>query len=243
MTYTLEELRLKVAICDDNPKITEELNKMLFDYNPYLFDTYTYYNPLKLLNHFQEENFDFFILDIEMDEMSGIDLAKKIREQGVFSPIVFLTSYKEYMEDVFQVQTFDYLLKPLTKERLTQVLDKLKRHLVTSEKYFIFSLNKVTHKIPTKNIVFFEKDKRQVIIHTSEETYKPYMTTDDVQEQLGNEFVQIHASFIINCSFIKELGRNFILIKHKSEYIELPISRRFKVTSHENIIMYMRGKI
>ena len=59
--------------------------------------------------------------------MSGIDLAK-IRERDILSPIV-LTSYKEYMEEVFQVQTFDYLLKPPTEDRLHQVLEKLRQQL------------------------------------------------------------------------------------------------------------------
>lgn len=234
---------LKVAICDDNPSLTEKINTMLSNYNHSMFETYTYYNPTKLINQLDTERFDFFILDIEMDEMNGVDLAKNIRERGILSPIVFLTSYKEYMEDVFQVQTFDYLLKPPSEDRMNQVLDKLIQHIGKSENYFVFSINKVTHKIPTKEIVYFEKDKRQVIIHTTNETYKPYMSTNQVNEQLDVDFVQIHSSFIINCSFIKELGNNFLLLSFKDEFVEIPLSRRFKASSHENIVMSMRGKI
>ena len=87
--------------------------------------------------------------------MSGIDLAK-IRERDILSPIV-LTSYKEYMEEVSQVQTFDYLLKPPTEDRLHQVLEKLRQQL--EKNYFVFSSNKVTYKIPTKDIIYFEKIK------------------------------------------------------------------------------------
>ncbi|MGC3062263.1 LytR/AlgR family response regulator transcription factor, partial [Enterococcus faecalis] len=79
-----------------------------------------------LVNQLDHENFDFFILDIEMSEMSGKDLAKKIRERDILSPIVFLTSYKEYKEEVFQVQTFENLLNPPTEDRLHQVLEKLR---------------------------------------------------------------------------------------------------------------------
>ena len=59
--------------------------------------------------------------------MSGIDLAKS--ENVIFYHLSFLTSYKEYMEEVFQVQTFDYLLKPPTEDRLHQVLEKLRQQL------------------------------------------------------------------------------------------------------------------
>ena len=54
-----EVLLLKVAICDDNPTLTEKINTMLFNYNPNIFETYTYYNPLKLVNQLDQENFDF----------------------------------------------------------------------------------------------------------------------------------------------------------------------------------------
>lgn len=80
---------LKVAICDDNPTLTEKINTMLFNYNPNIFETYTYYNPLKLVNQLDQENFDFFILDIEMSEVSGIDLAKKKSENVIFYHLSF----------------------------------------------------------------------------------------------------------------------------------------------------------
>lgn len=72
-----------------------------------------------------------------MSEMSGIDLAKK-SENVIFYHLSFLTSYKEYMEEVFQVQTFDYLLKPPTEDRLHQVLEKLRQQLEKKKLLCIF---------------------------------------------------------------------------------------------------------
>ncbi|WP_279403862.1 LytR/AlgR family response regulator transcription factor [Secundilactobacillus kimchicus] len=59
----------------------------------------------------------FFILDIELPSSSGINVAKEIRKHNLNVPIIFLTNFSEYMEDVFQVQTFDYILKPVTEEK------------------------------------------------------------------------------------------------------------------------------
>lgn len=172
-----------------------------------------------------------------------MELATLIRKKGILAPIVFLTSYKEYMEAVFQVQTFDYLLKPLDKNRFFQVLDRLKLYLDKVEDTFIFSINKNKFKLKMSDIVYFEKDKRQVIIHSLSEKYRVYISTNQLLEQLNNDFVQIHASFIINCSYIKELGSNFLLLHYAQESIELSISRRFKNKSHENIVMSMRGNL
>ncbi|WP_141691047.1 LytTR family transcriptional regulator DNA-binding domain-containing protein, partial [Brochothrix thermosphacta] len=79
--------------------------------------------------------------------------------------------------------------------------------------------------------------------HSLNEKYRVYISTNQLLEQLNNDFVQIHASFIINCSYIKELGSNFLLLHYAQESIELSISRRFKNKSHENIVMSMRGKL
>ncbi|EKE3391157.1 LytTR family transcriptional regulator DNA-binding domain-containing protein, partial [Enterococcus faecalis] len=87
------------------------------------------------------------------------------------------------------------------------------------------------------------KDKRQVLIHTVGEIYKPYMSTNQINEQLDTNFVQVHSSFIINCAYIKELGKNFLLMDSKEKCIEIPISRRFKAAAHKSIVMSMRGKI
>lgn len=234
---------MKVAICDDHPLLAEQVNHLLEEYDPFLFETYTYYSPKKLLEQIGTENFDFFILDIEMENINGVELAKKIREKGILSPIVFLTSYKEYMEEVFQVQTFDYLLKPIDKSRLFQVLDKLKTHINKADETFLFSINKNKFRIPANHIVYFEKDKRQVIIHTLDGDYRAYMSTKKILEQLGGDFVQIHSSFIINCTYIKELGNHFLILNDHQKAIELPISRRYKTKSHESIVMSMRGKL
>ncbi|WKK70027.1 LytR/AlgR family response regulator transcription factor [Brochothrix thermosphacta] len=234
---------MKVAICDDDPALAEHVNDLLVQYDSTLFETFTYYGSKKLIQQIDTEKFDCYILDIEMDTINGVELATLIRKKGILAPIVFLTSYKEYMEAVFQVQTFDYLLKPLDKNRFFQVLDRLKLYLDKVEDTFIFSINKNKFKLKMSDIVYFEKDKRQVIIHSLNEKYRVYISTNQLLGQLNNDFVQIHASFIINCSYIKELGSNFLLLHYAQESIELSISRRFKNKSHENIVMSMRGKL
>lgn len=216
---------MKVAICDDDPALAEHVNDLLVQYDSTLFETFTYYGSKKLIQQIDTEKFDCYILDIEMDTINGVELAKLIRKKGILAPIVFLTSYKEYMEAVFQV------------------LDRLKLYLDKVEDTFIFSINKNKFKLKMSDIVYFEKDKRQVIIHSLSEKYRVYISTNQLLEQLNNDFVQIHASFIINCSYIKELGSNFLLLHYAQESIELSISRCFKNKSHENIVMSMRGKL
>lgn len=156
----------KVAICDDTPHIANEVGELLFQYDPKLFDIYIYYSSDKLLKQMDLINFDFFILDIKMPQFNGIDIAEKIREKNLHIPIVFLANFREYMEEVFRIQTFGYVIKPIKRERLYSLLNRLRQYFGANDQKFVFSYNKKIYQLSNKEILYFEKNRRQVIVHT-----------------------------------------------------------------------------
>ncbi|MGL4972876.1 MAG: LytR/AlgR family response regulator transcription factor, partial [Culicoidibacterales bacterium] len=168
---------LKVAICDDIPEIANEIDKILQEYDSSLFETYISYSAKNLLIQLDDIDFDLYIIDIQLAEDSGIEVAQKIREKNQQVPIVFVTSYREYMEEVFQVQTFDYILKPLEKERIFLMLDRIKSYLEISDNVFFFTYNKIMYRILHSQIIYFEKNKRQVKIYTKNQMFISNMST------------------------------------------------------------------
>ena len=76
------------------------------------------------------------------------------------------------MEQVFEVQTFDYLVKPIEPQRLNKVVDRVLRYLDLGQTIFNFSFGKQSYSIPLSDITYFEKDKRSVFIYTLADTYK-----------------------------------------------------------------------
>lgn len=239
----MEVNMIKVAICDDIPEITGTVEKMLEIYNTTLFDISVFFSADTLISSLQKHKYDFFILDIELPLSSGITIAKIIRQSDSKVPIIFLTNFAEYMEDVFQVQTFDYILKPVTKEKFFPVLEKVITYLDLDDNDFLFTYKRTTYKLRFTDIICFEKQKRTVIIYSREHKYQVIMSTSELLEKLNDNFVQVHTSFIVNVNFIKEIGANYILLSETSELIELPISRKFRTTARDQIITKMRRKL
>lgn len=233
-------MTLKVAICDDQLPLTGLLESLLFDYRSDLFEVDVYHTPFSLIKALPTTTYDLFFLDIEFPDSSGIAIAEKIRERDVSCPIVFLTSYKEYMEKVFKVNTFDYLLKPINAQKLFPVLDRICHYLDLDSQRFDFSFNKIFYHLPLKEIVYFEKNKRRVLIHTIDHDYEALLTTDQLLAKVNDHFIQIHTSFIVNSRFIKELSSHSITLLPQANSLSLPVSRKFKASAKKQILMKLR---
>ncbi|KRK48463.1 response regulator [Secundilactobacillus kimchicus JCM 15530] len=234
---------IKVAICDDIPEMTSAVEKTLEAYNPTLFDISVFFTADKLIASLQNIQYDFFILDIELPSSSGINVAKEIRKHNLNVPIIFLTNFSEYMEDVFQVQTFDYILKPVTEEKMFPVIKKVIKYLDLDDDHFSFTYKRIAYNLKFTDIICFEKQKRIVIIHTAQTDFQAIMSTPELLQKLNDNFVQVHTSYIVNIKFIKEVGTNYIILTEDSGSIEIPISRKFKSQARDAIIMKMRSKL
>lgn len=110
---------MNIAICDDDRVIIEQIEEFLQIIHDKSLEYEVFFCAEELQKYITENNvnFDVFILDIEMKEMSGIDFAKKLREKNVDSLIIFMTSHSQYVFDVFETVTFDFIQKPLTFEK------------------------------------------------------------------------------------------------------------------------------
>jgi DNA-binding LytR/AlgR family response regulator len=234
---------IRVAICDDIPEMTSEIERTLEAYDSTLFDISVFFTAEKLISALATAHYDWFILDIELPSSSGIDIAKAIRMRNLNVPIVFLTNFSEYMEDVFQVQTFDYILKPVTKTKLFPVIKKIIKYLDLDDEYFSFTYKRVAYNLKLSEIIYFEKQKRSVIIHTKQQNFQTIMSTPELLQKLNDSFVQVHTSYIVNIKFIKEVGTNYIILTEDAGLIEVPISRKFKVSARDAIIMKMRSQL
>ena len=190
---------MKIAICDDSKAEIETITRCINRLKEYSFTADIFMSPGDLLSSRKEKNYDIYILDIEMPEMNGLQLAKEIRQDDSNALFVFLTSHAEYMRHVFEVITFDFIDKPITEERLEQLIKKAVEYLQKTSKHFIFSYRKNNQSLSFSQILYIEKCGRKAIIHTMEQNYQTNMTLSEIWEQLDeNAFVNIHASFIIN---------------------------------------------
>ena len=170
---------MRIAVCDDDQAIREELiqliQKQVSD-----VDIVRYQPGEEMIS--AKGNFDIYFLDIEMGSVSGMDLARRIREQeeGVRqrSIIIFVTGYREYMEAAFDVNAFHYLVKPIDEGKFSEVFSRAWKEMsVSSEqakKYIIVKSTGAQKKLLLRNIYYIESGNKKVIIHTTDGTLEVY---------------------------------------------------------------------
>lgn len=234
---------LSIAICDDSTADVEKIERLLeqIDNKPMKYDVF--YNGQDLFDHRKEcdLNYNLYILDIEMDQMDGLDIAKRIRKTDMKALIVFLTSFSSYVYNVFEVVTFDFIQKPITFSKLYDVLNKAENYLQLTRKNFIFNYKRRQRCINCEDIIYFEKSKRQAIIHTESVDYMCNMKVAEIWQQLDSSvFVHIHNSYIVNLEYIQEIERDKLYLKNGSA---LYISRNYKQLVREKHLLFMREKL
>ena len=154
-------LKLKAAICDDDTKHTQDIASKLEQYDVVHDANISYQafdKPTELFHLYKTgERFDILFLDIEMEAINGLTLAEKIKEMDRHAIIIFISFYPSYMQASFRTHPFYYLVKPVSMENFTYVMDDV-IHSINSDHRFMTILHTDTHEetINVKDIYFIE---------------------------------------------------------------------------------------
>lgn len=188
-------------------------------------------------------NTDYFyeIYDDEWNGeiLHGLELAKTIRTNEPNALIIFLTSYSEYVFDVFEVITFDFLLKPITFKRFQKVLQKASTYLNMNKKLFSFSYCKKNFSIPCSEIMYIDKSGRKAFLHTPKSTYTLNMTLSNILTHVDpNLFGKIRSSCIVNLEYVQEVVRDELLLKNGES---LFVSRNYRHTIKSQHLNFIRN--
>lgn len=189
-------------------------------------------NGLEAFNYISNHNIDLVFLDINMPEISGISFAKSINKN---IKIIFTTAYRNYAVEGFELKAVDYLLKPITFERLLQAVntyfevysDSKQNALPPIEKNdFIFvRADRKMIKIEFEDIIYIESFSDYLKIHLNDTTIVTRETISAIEAKLPSKsFIRIHRSFIISLKHISSFTNEYVTVKNKS----LTISRSYK---------------
>jgi len=199
-------------------------------------------NAIEAFNIISNNSIDLIFLDINMPEISGISFAKSINKD---SKIIFTTAYREYAVDGFELQAVDYLLKPISFERLLKAVNLFfevysdsevpdTNEDVSNDFTFVRSDRKMI-KINFKEIVYIESLGDYVKFHFNEKVITSRDTISAIEAKLPKgSFIRIHRSFIVAMSQITSFTNEHITIKNKA----LPISRSYKKNVLELLEQY-----
>lgn len=237
---------LKIAICDDDITIVEQIRQYLEDAarktNRYL-DIVEFYSGVTLVEATSEKGrFDIIYLDIEMDIMNGINTALKIREKDINVLLIYVSSHEGYYQQLFDVEPFRFIKKPVDKQNFQDIFFKAARRLDMKVRDFHFQYNKSIVKIPLKEIMYFVSERRTINIHTEDKIYTYYDKLDSVEDTVKNEgivFIRVHKSYLVNYQYIKQWEYTQVTL-YNGYTIQISEERRKKI---RRIYMELLGKI
>lgn len=214
--------QLKCVVVDDEPMAREILSSYI-EKTPNLQLVKSCKDASEALMFMQENSVDVFFLDINMPEITGVSLAKIIKNKA---KIIFTTAYRDYAIEGFNLNVIDYLLKPFSFERFMEAVAKVSIKEITSSKDFIFvRADRKMIKVNFSSILYIESLSDYVKIYTKEQTIVTRENISTLSTTLPkNLFLRIHRSFIISIQQITSYTNEFIELNDKA----LPISRSYK---------------
>lgn len=205
------DLMLKILICDDNNMFVKKLEHIVskfFMQNEFPYSIECIQNQQEI-NELDPEKYNVFLLDVELGRENGIDLGKKIREVNPDATIVYISSYVSYSPAGYKVKAFDYILKddPNFESSIFSCLNNVLIDIFAANETISFKIDRETTSFSLNHIVYFEGDKRRVIIHTKDNyTYTTYAKLSDIAEELSDKaFLRIQKSFIVNLKYVKRI--------------------------------------
>lgn len=181
---------------------------------------------------------DVVFLDINLPDMSGIDFIKTLKQQ----PAVIVTSaYPDYAVSSFELDNIiDYLVKPFSFDRFFKAINKLKERVETApqkgleneEETFFLNVDKTLHKIVVQDILYVESDRNYVTVYTKTQKLSYIDSLKNWNEKLtGNQFIQVHKSFIINSLCVAKIAGSHVFINAN----KIPIGRTYRQNLLEHL--------
>ena len=231
------------AICDDEPLMARELSDHLVDYmkekSTTNYSVSSFSDGRALLE--RVGSFDVIFLDIQMEQLDGMETARLLRQRGVHSLLIFVTVLKECVFDSFQVETFDYLLKPLDSARFHQTMDRVLRSLrQRTAEDLVIQRGTGCEIVRFSDIVYCEVLGRKVYLHKNDGTVIDYYDKlEDLERRVDGRFFKCHRSYLVNLGYVRGCQDGQVLLPQGER---IPVSRLRERELTQALLRYMNER-
>ena len=220
---------IKIAVCDDEKNIRSYLTSLIREQNTDCEIT-EYASADEYLSSGMEH--DLLFLDIELkgsaSGMDGMGVARQIRsmEQIKQPVIIFVTGYEKYVYDAFDVDAFQYLVKPVNEQKFAEVFsraqDKILSEAEQKKKTLLIQYAGANKAIPLGNIYYMESQKHKIVLYAKDGKLEYYAKIGELEEELQGQFCRIHKGYLVNLSYVDEYSRTEIILTNGDK---LPLSK------------------
>ena len=236
---------MNIAIIEDSGQELSLLERCLQSYlssrQVYrVIDTYT--SGEAFLENWPSKSYDLVFLDILMEGISGIEVARKIRETDSECLLIFISSSKEYALQGFEVRAFDYLLKPLSEERFQKTMDLCQNELAKHIRYIEVKESRTLVKIPLNEIIYTDYYNHYIQIHTAARLIRSYQQFDVFSPLLlcYPQFLCCYRNCIVNMDHVDPVDKHDFVMENGER---VPITRGNRNSIYQQYADYQFLKI
>lgn len=231
----------RIMIVEDDLLIAKGLRAVVKSIDDKLDITITGYAE-EALNYAKNNYYNAFLLDIQLEDYSGIELAKKIREIEKYklTPIVFITAVPTRELIAFkEIHCYDYIVKPFTEKEVREALETIINHGIKGqEKSEILKINQKSYSYILKQdeIIYIEsKNKNLLLVTINEEIKLSNYSLSKILEELGAGFIQCHRGYVINIEYIRRIDHRDNTIKLRGTDELIAIGRKYRENLRNDI--------
>lgn len=234
---------IKFAVCDDEPFMAQKISELISTYmqekQDMSYHISSFSNGRSLLE--SSCDFDVIFLDIQMEQLDGMKTAKLLRQRNIHCLLIFITVLKEYVFDAFEVQAYDYLVKPIDeshfKKTMNRAIGTLEQH---TAKRLVIQKGTSCEVIPLSQILYCEVQGRKVYIHQEDgKIVDYYEKLNDFERQVDGRFFRCHRSYLVNLDKVRGNHSGQVSLSDGSN---IPVSRLRERELTEALLRYMKEK-
>lgn len=221
-------MKINTLIVDDDPHWRLVFEKFA-SVNPLIEVVGSCDSALTAYGILMEKDIDLLICDIEMPEMSGLDLVKSLKMPPL---VIFATAHRDYALDCYEVSPIDFLLKPSDLPRFLKAIEKVRQHLdnvpdpSTISPYFFIRDSNGYVQLRYNDVLYMEAKDNLVRIVAKDNTHSAPVTLSKLEEKLrGDIFLRVHRSYLVHREAIARINKNEIVL---TDNTEIPIGDQFR---------------
>ena len=228
---------MRIYICDDEERITLEFEKIISRILPES-QIKLFHSGEELLEGMEQGDCDLLFLDIDMPNMDGMEVAKRLGEWSQKILLVFVTSHDELVYDSFRYHPFGFVRKSFFEKEIEKVLWDCQEELKSKVRHFSFRTNGQDVKLLLSEVLFFEADGNYLKVFAKDGEYRIRSTITAVENSLeAHGYIRVHKGFLVNQSAIRMFGTEEIQLENGSI---LPLGRTYVESAKKKFMKYIR---
>ena len=215
---------IRIAIVEDEDMYVQQFTGYLKEYQKTCeeeLNVTIYRDGDGIVEHYKAQ-FDIILMDIQMRFMDGMSAAEEIRKVDSEVVIMFITNMTQYAIRGYEVDALHYLVKPVSREKLFEVLSRAAGKLAVEPPFVVISCQGGRVKLYESDILYVESFLHDIVIHTKTGEYRIKENISAFAQRLSKDFFRVHRSYLVNLKAVIRIGRTSVTLESGAE---VPVAR------------------